>query len=78
MDLPHLGHGIGVGLHEYPSISPMDKKPLVANMVINLEPIGIDPEIGGFGQELTIQVTESGPRVLSDYSDLSTMYEIEI
>lgn len=76
MDLPHIGHGIGVGLHEYPSISPLDKKPILAGMVLNIEPIGVDARIGGFGQELTVQVTKKGPLVLSDYTDISTMYEI--
>jgi hypothetical protein len=42
-------------------------------MVLNIEPIGIDPTAGGFGQELTVHVTETGPRILSDYTDLSTM-----
>jgi Xaa-Pro aminopeptidase len=78
MELPHIGHGIGVGLHEHPSISPLDKKPIVADMVLNIEPIGIDAKIGGFGQELTVHVTEKGPIVLSDYGDISTMYEIEL
>jgi Xaa-Pro aminopeptidase len=78
MELPHIGHGIGVGLHEHPSISPLDKKPIVADMVLNIEPIGIDAKIGGFGQELTVLVTEKGPIVLSDYTDISIMYEIEL
>ncbi len=76
MDLPHIGHGIGVGLHEHPSISPLDKAPLVANMVFNIEPIGVDPKAGGFGQELTVHVTENGPKVLSDYTDLSKIFVI--
>jgi Xaa-Pro aminopeptidase len=76
MDLPHIGHGIGVGLHEHPSISPLDKKPIVANMVFNIEPIGVDPKIGGFGQELTVHVTEDGPKVLSDVTDISSLYII--
>jgi Xaa-Pro aminopeptidase len=62
-----------VGLHEHPSISPFDKAPLVPDMVLNIEPIGIDPKAGGFGQELAVHVTENGPRILSDYTDLSRM-----
>jgi Xaa-Pro aminopeptidase len=76
MDLPHIGHGIGAGLHEHPSISPLDKKPIIANMVFNIEPIGVDPMVGGFGQELTVHVTEDGPKVLSDYMDISNLYII--
>ena len=77
MNLPHIGHGIGVGLHEHPSISPMDKKPITSNMVFNIEPIGVDPEVGGFGQELTVLVTEEGPKVISDVTDVTKMYVIE-
>ena len=77
MDLPHIGHGIGAGLHEYPSIRPLDKKPITSNMVFNIEPIGVDPVVGGFGQELTVLVTEEGPKVLSDVTDVSDMYIIE-
>jgi Xaa-Pro aminopeptidase len=77
MNLPHIGHGIGVGLHEHPSISPLDKEPIVPNMVFNIEPIGVDPEVGGFGQELTVLITEEGPKVLSDVTDISGMYVIE-
>jgi Xaa-Pro aminopeptidase len=77
MDLPHIGHGIGVGLHEHPSISPLDKKPVVSNMVFNIEPIGVDSKVGGFGQELTVLVTEEGSKILSDATDISKMYVIE-
>jgi Xaa-Pro aminopeptidase len=78
MNLPHIGHGIGTGLHEHPSISPLDKEPITANMVFNIEPIGVDPSAGGFGQELTIHVTEHGPKVLSDVTDISGMYIIHL
>jgi Xaa-Pro aminopeptidase len=77
MNLPHIGHGIGVGLHEYPSISPLDRKRIVSNTVFNIEPIGVDPDVGGFGQELTVLVTEEGPKVLSDVTDISKLYVIE-
>ena len=49
MDLPHIGHGMGVGFHEHPSIRPLDKKPTNSNMVFNIEPIAVDPEAGDFG-----------------------------
>jgi hypothetical protein len=46
-------------------------------MVFCIEPIGVDPEAGGFGQEVTIHLTEEGPRSISDYTDLANMYVIE-
>jgi Xaa-Pro dipeptidase len=77
MNLPHIGHGLGVGLHEHPAISPTSEEVLVPGMVFCIEPLGVDPEVGGFAQEVLIHLTEQGPRVLSDYADLASMYVIE-
>jgi Xaa-Pro aminopeptidase len=77
MNLPHIGHGLGVGLHEHPAISPTSEEVLVPGMVFCIEPLGVDPEVGGFAQEVLIHLTEEGPRVLSDYADLASMYIIE-
>jgi len=74
MTMPHIGHGLGIGLHEHPMVSPLHKEPLVPGMVFNLEPIGVDPQAGGFCQELTLHMTEEGPVVLSDLVDLSGMF----
>jgi Xaa-Pro dipeptidase len=77
MNLPHIGHGLGVGLHEHPAISPTSEEVLVPGMVFCIEPLGVDPEVGGFAQEILIHLTEQGPRILSDYTDLANMYVIE-
>jgi Xaa-Pro aminopeptidase len=77
MNLPHIGHGLGVGLHEHPAISPNSEEVLVPGMVFCIEPLGVDPEVGGFAQEVLVHLTEQGPRVLSDYTDLASMYVIE-
>lgn len=76
MNMPHIGHGLGVGLHEHPMVSPLHDDLLVPGMVFNLEPIGVDAAAGGFCQEITLQMTEKGFRLLSDYVDLSSMYVI--
>jgi Xaa-Pro aminopeptidase len=78
MSLPHIGHGLGVGLHEHPAISPTSEEVLVPGMVFCIEPLGVDPQAGGFAQEVLIHLTEQGPRVLSDYADLDSMYVIEV
>jgi len=78
MNLPHIGHGLGVGLHEPPAISPTSEEILMPGMVFCIEPLGVDPEAGGFAQEVLIHLTEQGPRVLSDYADLASLYIIEV
>jgi Xaa-Pro aminopeptidase len=37
-DMPHVGHGLGIGVHEAPMIEPASDVRLEAGMVINLEP----------------------------------------
>jgi Xaa-Pro aminopeptidase len=78
MNLPHIGHGLGVGLHEHPAISPTNEEVLAPGMVFCIEPLGVDPQAGGFAQEVLIHLTERGPRVLSDYADLTSIYVIEV
>ena len=37
--MPHVGHGIGIGLHEFPILHPGNHAPLQAGMVLNVEPM---------------------------------------
>jgi Xaa-Pro aminopeptidase len=37
--MPHVGHGIGIGLHEFPILHPGNHAPLRAGMVLNVEPM---------------------------------------
>lgn len=46
--IPHsLGHGIGLAVHEYPSLSPRSKDTLQEGMVFSIEPGIYFPEQGG-------------------------------
>lgn len=46
--IPHsLGHGIGLEVHEHPSLSPKSKEALKEGMVFSIEPGVYIPEFGG-------------------------------
>jgi Xaa-Pro aminopeptidase len=63
-----LGHGIGLEVHEAPSLGPSATDVLVPGDVIALEP-GVEnlPGIGGVRFEDLVLVTEDGFETLTDY-----------
>uniref|UniRef100_UPI004047100C M24 family metallopeptidase n=1 Tax=Yoonia sp. TaxID=2212373 RepID=UPI004047100C len=64
-DAGRLGHGLGMQLTEWPSLIPADHTPLVAGMVLTLEP-GIDVGRGRMiVHEENIVITPDCPRFLS-------------
>lgn len=58
-----LGHGVGLDIHEYPTIkktAPFEQMPLSPGMVITIEPGIYLPDIGGVRIEDTIVITKDG------------------
>jgi Xaa-Pro aminopeptidase len=64
--MPHVGHGIGIGLHEFPILHPGNKAPLEAGMVLNIEPMykAIDRRECYHVEDLAV-VTEGGFELLT-------------
>jgi Xaa-Pro dipeptidase len=64
---PHLGHSIGVGLHERPSLDPANTTALVAGTVLNIEPIVVVREREeGYHTEDLVLVTDAGGELLTE------------
>lgn len=63
-----LGHGLGLDVHEAPSLSWRSKEKLQAGMLVTVEPGIYLPGIGGVRIEDDVLVTPRGHRVLSRLS----------
>jgi Xaa-Pro aminopeptidase len=63
--MPHIGHSIGVELHELPIVHPKEDTLLQENMVFNIEPFYRDTLGNGYHVEDLIHITARGPRILS-------------
>lgn len=62
-----LGHGVGLQVHEEPSLGQIGRSPLVPGDVLAVEPGLWQRELGGVRFEDLLLVTEDGCETLTDY-----------
>lgn len=62
-----LGHGVGLEVHEDPSLGQTGYEPLVAGDVIAVEPGLWHRDVGGVRLEDLLLITDDGARVLTDF-----------
>ena len=63
----HVGHAVGLEVHEAPFLDRGETDPLEPGMVFTVEPGVYLPELGGFRHSDTVVITADGCRLLTDY-----------
>jgi Xaa-Pro aminopeptidase len=68
-----LGHGVGLQIHEHPSLSEIYTYPLKEHNIVTVEPGLYDPDIGGMRIEDIIEVKKGG---INNLTKMETLLEI--
>ena len=61
-----LGHGVGLDVHELPSVSPRGREAVPAGAVVTIEPGVYIPGFGGVRIEDLVVIEDGGCAVLSE------------
>jgi Xaa-Pro dipeptidase len=69
---PHIGHSIGIGLHEEPMLQPYNEMTLEENMVFYVEPFMRTGPRDAYHVEDLVRVTPDGGLLLTDPEGLRT------
>lgn len=68
--MPHIGHSLGLGVHEFPMLHPFNHYELEPGNVLMLEPL-VTGRDGHYHTEDMIVISEDGNRVVSRSADWS-------
>lgn len=74
-EMSHIGHSLGIGLHESPMLKPQDNTKLVPGMVLAVEPMHFEPTGERYHVEDLVEVTETGHRVVSRAGRWDSLFE---
>lgn len=72
---PHIGHSLGIEMHEAPMINPYNHQELQPSMVFAIEPNHLVPGVEKYHVEDLVLVTSSGPRILSRTADWDELFQ---
>lgn len=73
--MPHVGHSIGLAIHEEPMLNPLTATELQEGMVLAIEPI-TSTDDGIFHVEDLVAITADGARVLSSTRDWAQLMSV--
>jgi Xaa-Pro aminopeptidase len=73
---PHCGHGFGFETHETPMLQPYNEEELLPNMLLCIEPVHFNEELGGYQLEDLVLITETGSEILTNQEDTEELFVI--